>query len=151
MQIPQLRPECYTCQEHNSHGKKNEEEEDENKREEEPAITLSLRLQPQLPTLRTPLLVNGWVTPITPGPGYFFIPVGPNSKHNIALGYFTFLIPCSWVENSRKVQGLRNDINFSKDLESRSQLGEKTNRENTKITLGAEAPTEPAKKDTKSD
>jgi hypothetical protein len=49
------------------------------------------------------------------------------------------------------VQGLRNDINFPKDLESRSHLGEKTNKENTKITLGAEAPLEPAKKDTKSD
>lgn len=58
----------------------------------------------------------------------------------------SFLIPYSWVESFRKVQWLHNDINFSKDLENQSQLGEKTNKENTKITLGAEASMKSAKK-----
>lgn len=50
------------------------------------------------------------------------------------------------MESSRKVQWLHDDINFSEGFESQSQLSEKTNKENTKITLGAEAYMKPAKK-----
>lgn len=77
---------------------------------------------------------------------YFSIPAGHNSKPNTSLGCFTFLFPvCEW-KASEKVHWLHNDINFSKDLESPSQLGEKTNKENTKITSRAEASMKPAKK-----
>lgn len=41
---------------------------------------------------------------------------------------------------------MHDDINFSEGFESQSQLSEKTNKENTKITLGAEAYMKPAKK-----